>query len=116
MKNALQLFNNPPFVNDATGEKFPNDTGWQDRHLAAIRHPKPKEAPLVNAIRSWLAYGADYAERYELPMDTYAGDAWATWGRSLRALLNMDHGTRLDSGTLDGAIVDALKEAGIKTE
>jgi len=86
---------------------------WKRRHEEALLHPHGPEAPIVEMVRGWRHYATTYAERYECPISTdyVLGPAWASIGGALRILLNGELG-RLDGGSLDGLICDALRGAG----
>lgn len=91
---------------------------WLNRHTRAWTSPESgHERAVVGLIRSWL----EYAEAHESSLgsnigeDGYLGDEWRDIGLALRGLLNGETG-RLDCGTLDRAILDALESAGFKEE
>jgi hypothetical protein len=103
---------------------MPNTGGWQDRHDAALRVPattgirKPFETALVEMLKGWQKYALDHKERYDrgtIGEDGILGPEWEAIGDALRGLLNGETG-RLDCGTLDGFILDTMKENGIETE
>lgn len=104
---------NPTFLNRTTGERMPNDTGWQDRHVDALRAPRGFERPIVDGIEAWARYADTHRTRYESSIgeDNVLGGAWLDWGRALRMLLNGETG-RLDCGTLDAFILDTLAAEG----
>lgn len=105
--------------------KMPNTGGWQDRHDAAIKvgtrplfvERNPFETQIVRMLDAWKEYAADHKARYESPIgdDGVLGAYWESIGDALRGLLNGETG-RLDCGTLDGFILDTMKENGIDTE
>lgn len=92
----------------------PDTGGWKTRHAAAVRNPRKYEKPLLKAIDAWIAMALQQRERFVTPIgqDSFASDHWAAIGTSLRALLNLDWGPRLDMGTLDTIIVDTLETEG----
>src|SRR5208283_6086371 len=91
-----------------------NMGGWQERHMEAVKHPRSFEQPMVHAIEAWLQYADEHQTRYEslIGDDGVLGDYWESMGDALRGLLNGECG-RLDCGTLDSLILDAMREAGI---
>lgn len=109
-----------------TGAPLPNDTGWQDRHFAAVlQHVKPAtwnnpriamESGLLHMLQGWLEYADAHRAAYDSPIgeDGVLGPAWQEMGEGLRSLLNGDLG-RMDGGTLDGVILDAMSMNGIDT-
>jgi hypothetical protein len=103
---------NPSFVNSATGRKMPNDTGWQTRHMAALRTPTGFEVAIVEMLKAWALYADTHSRRYESKIGhDVLGDEWAAIGRGIRGLLNGETG-HLDCGTLDGFIADTLAAEG----
>ena len=99
----------PTFAHSETGAIMPNDTGWQTRHVAALRSPSlSAELPLLALIAAWCAYADAHQERHAAPIgdDSYIGPCWERIGRALQDLLNADHGARLDNGTIDGLLRD----------
>lgn len=109
-----EILRNPSFVNHRTGKRTPNDTGWQDRHMAALRAPVGFEAAIVSMLAGWATYADQHRARYESRVtdDGVMGDEWTGIGRSILALLNGETG-RLDCGTLDGFIRDTLASEGV---
>jgi hypothetical protein len=107
----------PTFQNQ-TGAVMPNTGDWQGRHIAALHEPRPQERPYLAMIAAWQAYATAHQTRYGTPIgeDGYAGPYWAEIGGALIKLLSMDHGSRLDSGTLDGLIRDIATAHGIDSE
>lgn len=107
-----RLFN-PTFVNPTTGVKMPNDTGWQTRHVAALRSPHGPETGIALMLEGWAKYADAHRARYEsgIGEDYVLGDEWETIGRSIRALLNGECG-RFDCGTLDAFLSDTLHAEG----
>lgn len=88
--------------------------GWKVRHAAAVRNPRSEEGPLIVSIQSWIDMALYHHDRYGSPIgrDSYACHPWAAIGTSLRALLNMSWGSRLDMGTLDAILVETLEAEG----
>lgn len=100
--------------------KMPNTGGWQDRHDAAVNGSGKHlafETAVVSMITGWSEYAEHHRAQYELNIgdDGVLGPEWEAIGDSLRGLLNGETG-RLDCGTLDGFILDTMKENGIDTE
>lgn len=86
--------------------------GWSRRHMAAVRTPRPgHERAYVDMLRGWLEYSGAHEERFESRIgdDCVLGPSWAKIGAGLRELLNGETG-RLDCGTLDALIADAIRE------
>ena len=108
-----RIFRHPTFVNRTTGKVMPNDTKWQDRHLAAIQAPSGFESAIVGMIDAWATYADKHRMRYDsgIGADHVLGDSWMEIGRGIRALLNGETG-RLDCGTLDGFICETLNAEG----
>lgn len=84
---------------------------WLQRHMSAIMSPKPftLEQALVLMFKGWLMYADAHLADYESPIgdDMILGPEWASIGKGLRNLLNGELG-RMDAGTLDSVVVDAL--------
>ncbi len=98
--------------------KMPNTGGWQDRHDTAIHFPSAlKERAMVNMLTGWAEYAQEHQRRYDSVVgdDGGLGPEWEAIGDALRGLLNGETG-RLDCGTLDGFILDTMKENGVNTE
>lgn len=112
-RGYVHAFRNPAFVNRTTGNPLPNDTGWQTRHMAAIRMAHPTEAPIVGLCLSWAAYADAHRARYESGIgdDGVLGAEWEAIGSAIRGLLNGECG-RLDCGTLDAFLHDTLHAEG----
>jgi hypothetical protein len=93
--------------------KLPDTTGWQARHLSALRAPSTSERPIVAAFAAWIEYARAHEVRFHSGIgdDGVLGPAWAQWGVALRTLLNGDCG-RLDCGTLDGILYHNLINQG----
>lgn len=97
---------------------YPNATGWQDRHDLAVMEPNNhEEYGIVNMLRGWAAYASNHQYTYGslIGDDGVLGPEWEAIGDSLRGLLNGNLG-RLDGGTLDGFILNKMRENGINTE
>ena|ERR1700690_2808897 len=100
--------------------KMPNTGGWQDRHDDAViqagqsRIPKPFESSVARMLGDWAQYAADHKARYEslIGEDGVLGPNWEDIGIALRGLLNGETG-RLYCGTLDGFIMDTMRENGV---
>ena len=93
-------------------------TVWRERHAAAMRRPCADfEEGLVGIFGGWVAYAEAYREAFEsgISNDYVLGPEWARVGRGLLGLLNGPTG-RLDCGTLDGAIREALDAHGIEED
>ena len=86
---------------------------WGNRHLSAIRHPIASERSIVVLLRGWLEYADQHKARFESTIgeDGFLGPEWAKMGSSLLELLNGELG-RLDGGTLDSIIREALTAEG----
>lgn len=95
---------------------LPNDTGWIDRHMAAVAAPTGFEKGVVGMLRAWLKYADIHHSRYGVTIGTdgVLGPEWESIGDALRGLLNGDCGC-LDCGTLDGVILTAMKQNHIET-
>jgi len=89
-------------------------TEWQERHAMAMRMPRAQERPIVAMLKGWLAYAQDHRARFDSPIgeDGVLGPEWEAIGDALRGLLNGDCG-RLDCGTLDGLILNTMRENGV---
>jgi len=88
--------------------------GWPFRHYAALAIPGGSEVGFVSMLKGWLQFADDQNTQYDWPIgnDYYTGNIWARIGLELRQLLSCDIGSRLDCGTLDGIILDALEAEG----
>jgi hypothetical protein len=103
--------------------KMPNTGSWQDRHDAAIRLPHMSETrnnfetAMVEMLKGWSKYAEDHKVRYESPIgdDGVLGAYWESMGDALRGLLNGETG-RLDCGTLDGFILNTMRDNGVNVE
>jgi hypothetical protein len=87
-------------------------------HRDAAMNPRPGfERAMARMLRGWLEYAETHETRYETPVvdGSFIGPAWEAIGGALRTLLNGECG-RLDCGTVDGILLDAMKGAGIDTE
>ena len=88
---------------------------WWARHVQGMWKPTGPERPVIHMIEAWLDY-ADYHETaYEsnIGADYVLGEAWQRMGRNLRSMLDGELG-RLDGGTLDSVICDALRHSGVE--
>ena len=91
---------------------------WKERHQtavnAAIMPSGCRRYPVLRAIQAWTIYADTHAEQYESDIgeDHILGPAWASWGLSLRTLLNGELGPGVDAGTLDHIIVENLTRQG----
>lgn len=83
------------------------------RHNDAIDHPKGFEVPIVRMLHFWEMYAVEHAKRFESPIgeDYVLGAEWQAMGEAIRGLLNGETG-RLDCGTLDGYILQTMREQG----
>ena len=106
----------PSFLNRATGARMPDATGWQKRHLDALRAPTMFEAPIVHMLVGWAQYADHHRERFESGIgdDGVFGPAWEAMGRTIHDLLDGDTG-RLDCGTLSACIHDTLASEGFES-
>ncbi len=105
MSNYAHEFRNPSFKNPATGTVMPNDTGWQTRHIGALKCPARAESAIIGMIEAWARYADQHRALYgaKLADDSYLGPIWNDLGRSIHGLLNGETG-RLDCGTLSSFI------------
>ncbi len=98
-----------------------NKTGdgrtWEANHNAAVRLPSLKGECIAPMLKYWAMYAQEHQDRFEslIGEDYVLGPAWRDAGLSMRRLLDGETG-RLDCGTLDGFILDTLKENGFDTE
>ena len=92
-------------------------TGWRERHNEAVARPTGVERPIVALINTWIDYAQAHEKAYESSIgeDGVLGPQWAKIGAALRMLLNGDL-RRLDGGTLDKCIGDALHDAGFNPD
>lgn len=91
-----------------------SDNGWKERHRDAVQRPKAGyEFALVEMLSGWLRYADAVQNRWEsgIGQDGVLGSEWAAIGSGLRGLLNGELG-RLDGGTVDALLVNALQEEG----
>ncbi len=91
-----------------------SNDAWKQRHREAWMAPRAgHESALVRMISGWQQYAKAHHARYESDIgdDLVIGPHWKDIGVALRGLLNGESG-RLDCGTLDGLIIDAIKAAG----
>lgn len=113
-----------------SNRSLPNTGGWQDRHDAAVMSHLPTSYPnhltapsrafetaIVRGLDAWRTYAEVHRYSYDSPIgnDHILGPAWSAWGLGLRALLNGQAG-RLDCGTLDGWILETMRQNGIEEE
>jgi hypothetical protein len=86
---------------------------WQRHEAAILGHGTSREAPHERAVmlmlRGWLAYADAHRVQFEsgIGEDYVLGPEWERIGAGLLDLLNGPCG-RLDCGTVDGLIRDAL--------
>lgn len=88
------------------------------QHQEACINPRPGfERALVRMLRGWLEYAEVYEGRYESRIgdDGILGPEWEAIGEALRGLLNGEAG-RLDCGTIDSIILDAMRDAGVDVD
>jgi len=90
---------------------------WVARHNRAVQYPRGVEEGIVNSVAGWMSYAEIHKARYEqgIGEDYFLGHEWEKIGMSLLVLLNGDLG-RLDGGTLDAAIRNALRAEGFDGE
>lgn len=98
-------------------ERAATGYGYAVRHNEAIDWPKGFETPIVKMLHFWAMYAVEHQKRYESPIgeDYVLGVDWKDMGLALRGLLNGETG-RLDCGTLDGFILETMRENGIETD
>lgn len=86
---------------------------WRGQHNAALNYPREDEKAIVHFINAWLEYAVAHERMFDSHIgdDGFLGPYWAKIGAGLRGLLNGSLG-RLDGGTLDKAIAEALTEVG----
>jgi len=82
-------------------------------HRRAWTNPRGPEVGIMAVVSGWLAYADCHRDAYESEIgeDGILGEAWAQVGKQLRNLLNGDLG-RLDGGTMDSILYDALTAQG----
>jgi hypothetical protein len=98
-------------------------TQWAERHRDAILKPSLEKGEAIGVlIQAWAHYATGYEMMFNpegggsmLGDDYVLGVAWVEAGSALRTLLNGTCG-RLDCGTLDGFILDTMREHGVDTE
>jgi hypothetical protein len=95
----------------------PGPGQWRERHIEAFEHPIGFERAMVCMITGWLRYADLHFSRYEalLSDDAFLGPVWEQMGLNIRSLLNGECG-RLDCGTLDHVLVEALEDHGFKVD
>ena len=107
--------------------KMPNTNGWADRHDAAWGLQGPDcharksegnapflmEQAITAMAKGWALYAETHALRFgdKISEDYVLGPEWLQAGKAIRALLNGETG-RLDCGTVDSFILDAIHAAG----
>lgn len=95
-----------------------NTENWKDRHLSAIINPRRgAESGIVAMTRGLLEYAEAHENAYGegIGTDYILGPAWLMVARGVLDLLNGDTG-RLDCGTMDGLVRDAISGAGFDPE
>ena len=109
----------PFHVAISAGPDRPGENGWRGRHERAIMFTwnVSEGGPLVNMLRGWYDYAVIHQQRYEslIGDDGFLGKEWESIGDALRALLNGECG-HLDCGTVDGFLLNTMRENGIDTE
>ena len=93
-------------------------TGWSQRHIQAVTLPVDFfERAFVGMLGGWLLYADAHQKAYgsSIGDDGVLGREWAGIGAGLLGLLN-GHLGRLDGGTLDNILRDALQANGINPE
>ena len=115
MNPYIVQLRSPSFRNPTTGQVIPNDTGWQDNHLAALRRPRGFEVPIITMLEGWAKYADQVRIEYGGGLDQVLGSRWADLGRAIHGLLDGETG-RLDCGTLSSFIHGALESQGFKDE
>ena len=93
---------------------YPNTSGWQDRHDAAIMASTDgHEAGMVKMLKGWQQYATAHHSRFgsAIGEDYVLGPQWQAIGEGLIGLLNGETG-RLDCGTLDAFIRDTMEANG----
>jgi hypothetical protein len=106
----------------------PNGSHWTDRHNQAVadaNNPNHKafnatekhSSALLHMLTAWKSYATAHEAQFEgkIGNDYVLGAAWQEIGEALRTLLNGELGG-LDGGTVDGYILDTMKENGINTD
>jgi hypothetical protein len=108
---------NPTFINPADGLVMPNDSGWQTRHIAALKVPRDFERSIVEMLEGWARYADEHKRRYESRVsdDHVMGEGWQAVGRAIHTLLDGETG-RLDCGTLSSFIYNTLEFEGFNRE
>jgi hypothetical protein len=90
---------------------------WVMAHNEAVDWPKGFETPIVKMLHYWEMYASKHQTRFEslIGEDYVLGPEWVNIGTAIRGLLNGETG-RLDCGTLDGFILETMRENGIETD
>lgn len=94
------------------------DQAYKERHAASLGQYGIRtntEQAYALMLRGWLMFADAHRDEYgsEIGEDGYTGDeAWLPIAKGLRAMLSCDLGRRMDCGTVDGIILDALTKAG----
>lgn len=94
--------------------------GWKRRHLDAIlARPGGNafEGAIVGMLHAWLLYAEAHQNDYSASIgdDGVLGDEWESMGFAIIGLLNGNTG-RLDCGTIDSIVRQAMQRAGLKGE
>lgn len=119
MNKLTAIENNPQ-----TALTDPARITWFTHHNDAVQRApgylaRTPERAIVNLILAWQEYAEAHRQKYDgdlIGNDGYAGQSWQSIGAELVHLLSMDHGGRLDGGTLDAAIRNIAKDHGIEEE
>ncbi len=128
MRNQ-DLLNEIP-AHSETGKPLPDPNGWQRRHFAAItdfslstllgsgNSVRNHEKALVMMLQGWLAYADAHNNlcdgESKIGDDGVLGPEWTEIGKALRGLLNGELG-RLDGGTLDQLLLNAMSSNNVDT-
>ena len=85
-------------------------TDWKQLHREGYSFPKGMEIPITNLINGFLEYETQLKEELDWKVgdDSYCGPEWIKIGEAIRSLLSGPVGNRLDRGTLDKLLVDAM--------
>jgi hypothetical protein len=93
-----------------------NDTGWKDRHNAALTYPVGMERPIMALIDGIHAYCVEYElAGNDLPMDYVLGSGIGQLCDGVAALLDGPTG-RLDCGTVSQYLYDLACSVGYDME
>jgi len=95
-----------------------NGKDWARRHYEAIYKPTGEEVGLIGMLRAWLIHADEHKRNHGsgIGEDGYCGPAWARIGSELIHLLSGPMGRRLDGGTLDSVIREALEAEGFNAD